>query len=55
MKKLKKSPYDKLFHSSSIFILDYGKFLIFEKEETMSLKEFIGNPLNQKGIEAFQI
>jgi len=55
LKKLKKSPYDELFHLSAILILDNGKKLIFEKVESMSLKEFSGNPLNQKGTEALQI
>ena len=53
--KLKKSPYDSLFHLSAILILDNGKKLMFEKVETMSLYEFSGNPLNQKGSESLEI
>jgi len=55
MNKLKKSPYDKLFHLSVILVLDNRKQLIFEKVETMSLKEFSGNPFNQKGTETLEI
>lgn len=53
--KLKQSPYDQLFHLSAVLILDNGKLLIFEKIQTMSLKEFSGNPFNQKGTETLDI
>jgi hypothetical protein len=55
MKKLKQSPYDSLFHLSAILFLDNNKKLIFEKVETMSLKEYNGNPLNEKGTESLEI
>jgi hypothetical protein len=55
MDKLKQSPYDKLFHLSAVLILDNRKKLVFEKVETMSLKEFSGNPFNQKGTENLEI
>jgi hypothetical protein len=54
LNKLKQSPYDSLFHLAAILILDNGKKLMFEKVETMSLKEVSGNPF-QKGSESLEI
>lgn len=53
--KLKRTPYDQLFHLEIVLVLDNSFKLSFEKIESVNLKIYRGNPSNAESMEIIPI